>query len=127
MADPVLQIRDLNKSFGALKATENVSLDLRDGEIHALIGPNGAGKSTLIHQVAGMLKPDSGEIAFLGQPVGHLGVAERAQLGLGRSFQVSSLAQRSSTWLRGKRLQRRRAGATCSPILPPILPPLYSG
>jgi branched-chain amino acid transport system ATP-binding protein len=92
MAEPVLAIRDLNKSFGALKATENVSLDLKPGEIHALIGPNGAGKSTLIHQVAGMLKPDSGEIVFLGQPVGHLGVAERAQLGLGRSFQVSSLA-----------------------------------
>ncbi|MEO3386937.1 ABC transporter ATP-binding protein [Mesorhizobium sp. CAU 1741] len=92
MADIVLDIRGLNKSFGALKATENISLDLRPGEIHALIGPNGAGKSTLIHQIAGTLKPDSGDISFLGQPVGHLGVAARARLGLGRSFQVSSLA-----------------------------------
>lgn len=92
MAETVLSIRDLCKSFGALRATENVSLDLRDGEIHALIGPNGAGKSTLIHQIAGTLSPDSGEIDFMGQPVGHLGVAARAQLGLGRSFQVSSLA-----------------------------------
>lgn len=92
MADAVLSIRDLCKSFGALKATEHVSLDLRPGEIHALIGPNGAGKSTLIHQIAGTLKPDSGEIDFLGTPIGHLGVAERARLGLGRSFQVSSLA-----------------------------------
>ena len=92
MADAVLDIRDLCKSFGALKATEHVSLDLRQGEIHALIGPNGAGKSTLIHQIAGTLRPDSGEIDFLGQPVGHLGVAERARMGLGRSFQVSSLA-----------------------------------
>jgi branched-chain amino acid transport system ATP-binding protein len=92
MADTVLAIRDLCKSFGALKATENVSLDLVPGEIHALIGPNGAGKSTLIHQIAGTLKPDSGEIEFLGKPVGHLGVAERARRGLGRSFQVSSLA-----------------------------------
>jgi branched-chain amino acid transport system ATP-binding protein len=90
--DTVLSIRDLCKSFGALKATDHVSLDLRDGEIHALIGPNGAGKSTLIHQIAGTLRPDAGEIDFLGQPVGHLGVAERARLGLGRSFQVSSLA-----------------------------------
>lgn len=90
--DAVLSIRDLCKSFGALKATDHVSLDLRDGEIHALIGPNGAGKSTLIHQIAGTLRPDAGEIDFLGQPVGHLGVAERARLGLGRSFQVSSLA-----------------------------------
>ena len=92
MAETVLSIRDLCKSFGALRATENVSLDLRDGEIHALIGPNGAGKSTLIHQIAGTLSPDSGEIDFMGQPVGQLGVAARAPLGLGRSFQVSSLA-----------------------------------
>lgn len=92
MADAVLDIRDLSKSFGALKATEHVSLDLRANEIHALIGPNGAGKSTLIHQIAGTLRPDSGEIRFLGERVDQLGVAERARKGLGRSFQVSSLA-----------------------------------
>src|SRR5687768_17257389 len=91
MADPVLEISGLTKSFGALKATDDVSLDLRPGEIHALIGPNGAGKSTLIHQISGMLKPDSGAIRFLGRDIGGLGTAERARLGLGRSFQVSSL------------------------------------
>jgi len=92
MAEPVLSIRDLRKTFGALKATDGVSLDLRPGEIHALIGPNGAGKSTLIHQIAGSLRPDSGSIRFLGQDVGELGVAARARMGLGRSFQISSLA-----------------------------------
>ena len=92
MAEAVLAIRDLCKSFGALRATENVSIDLVPGEIHALIGPNGAGTSTLIHQIAGTLKPDSGEIEFLGKPVSHIGAAERARMGLGRSFQVSSLA-----------------------------------
>ena len=92
MAEPVLDIRDLRKTFGALKATDGVSLDLRPGEIHALIGPNGAGKTTLIHQIAGTLKPDAGEVRFLGQTVNQLGVAERARMGLGRSFQVSSLA-----------------------------------
>lgn len=91
MADPVLEINGLTKSFGALKATDDVSLDLRPGEIHALIGPNGAGKSTLIHQISGMLKPDAGSIRFLGRDIGGMGVAERARLGLGRSFQVSSL------------------------------------
>ncbi|TKT82715.1 ABC transporter ATP-binding protein [Aquamicrobium sp. LC103] len=96
MAEPVLKIDDLCKSFGALKATEHVSLDLRAGEIHALIGPNGAGKSTLIHQIAGTLKPDSGEISFLGERIDHLGTAERARRGLGRSFQVSSLASEFS-------------------------------
>lgn len=92
MAEPVLSIRNLYKSFGALKATEDVSIDLYPDEIHALIGPNGAGKSTLIHQIAGTLKADSGEIVFLGDRLNDLSVSERARRGLGRSFQVSSLA-----------------------------------
>lgn len=96
MAEPVLEIRDLRKTFGALKATDGVSLDLRPGEIHALIGPNGAGKSTLIHQISGSLRPDSGSIRFLGQDMAGLDMAARARLGLGRSFQISSLAQEFS-------------------------------
>jgi branched-chain amino acid transport system ATP-binding protein len=92
MADPILDIRNLSKSFGGLKATDGVSLDLRAGEIHALIGPNGAGKTTLIHQISGGLRPDAGSIRFLGQDVLGLGVAARARLGLGRTFQISSLA-----------------------------------
>jgi branched-chain amino acid transport system ATP-binding protein len=91
MAEPVLEIRDLKKSFGALKATDGVSLDLRPGEIHALIGPNGAGKTTLMHQISGTLKSDAGSIRFLGQDVLPLGMAARARLGLGRTFQISSL------------------------------------
>jgi len=96
MAEPILEIRGLTKSFGALKATNGVDLDLQSGEIHALIGPNGAGKTTLIHQIAGSLKPDSGTIRFLGRDIGGLSMAERARLGLGRTFQVSSLAQEFS-------------------------------
>lgn len=92
MAEPVLAIRDLRKSFGALKATDGVSIDLYPGEIHALIGPNGAGKSTLIHQICGTLRQDSGQIRLAGQEIGNRTVAERARLGLGRTFQISSLA-----------------------------------
>ena len=92
MAEPILAVRNLRKTFGALKATDDVSLDLRPGEIHALIGPNGAGKTTLIHQISGALKPDSGSIFFRGDDVTSLGLARRARAGLGRSFQVSSLA-----------------------------------
>ena len=92
MADPILAIRNLNKSFGALKATDDVSLDLRPGEIHALIGPNGAGKTTLIHQISGSLKPDAGRIEFMGADVTGLSLSQRARSGLGRSFQISSLA-----------------------------------
>lgn len=92
MVEPVLEISNLVKSFGALRATDGVTIDLRPGEIHALIGPNGAGKSTLIHQICGTLRQDSGSIRFAGQDISGLGVAERARLGLGRTFQVSSLA-----------------------------------
>ena len=92
MAEPVLAIQDLSKRFGGLKATDGVSLDLRQGEIHALIGPNGAGKTTLIHQICGSLKPDTGSIRFLGQDILGFDVSARARLGLGRTFQISSLA-----------------------------------
>lgn len=91
MAEPVLALADLRKSFGALKATDGVTLDLRPGEIHALIGPNGAGKSTLMAQISGRLRPDSGTIRFRGQDVTALSEPQRARLGLGRSFQISSL------------------------------------
>ena len=96
MAEPVLVLDALSKSFGALKATDGVSLDLKPGEIHALIGPNGAGTSTLINQIAGVIRPDAGAITFLGERVDALGVAERARRGLGRTFQVSSLAMEFS-------------------------------
>ncbi|MEX3009861.1 ABC transporter ATP-binding protein [Hoeflea sp. TYP-13] len=94
MADlqTVLELNDLRKTFGALKATDGVSLDVRAGEIHALIGPNGAGKSTLIHQVAGSLAPDAGHVRFLGEEINALTVAQRVRRGLGRTFQVSSIA-----------------------------------
>lgn len=92
MVKPVLEISNLVKNFGALRATDGVTIDLRPGEIHALIGPNGAGKSTLIHQICGTLRQDSGSIRFAGHDISGLGVAERARIGLGRTFQVSSLA-----------------------------------
>ncbi|RYE35980.1 MAG: ATP-binding cassette domain-containing protein, partial [Hyphomicrobiales bacterium] len=92
MTEPVLEILNLHKSFGALKATDDVSLTLLPGEIHALIGPNGAGKSTLIHQISGSLIPSSGTIRFLGRDMHGMDMAARARAGLGRSFQISSLA-----------------------------------
>ncbi len=92
MSDPVLQIRGLHKSFGALKATDDVTLDLREGEIHALIGPNGAGKSTLIKQITGEIAPDAGEILLRGRRVNGDDAAARACAGMARSFQVSSVA-----------------------------------
>ena len=92
MSDPILATRNLRKSFGALTATDDVSIDLRDGEIHAIIGPNGAGKSTLIAQICGGLQPDAGRVEFLGQDVTRHSTAARARAGLGRTFQISALA-----------------------------------
>ncbi|MEP6067040.1 MAG: ABC transporter ATP-binding protein [Paracoccaceae bacterium] len=92
MTDALLHVDHVSKSFGALRATDNVDLELRRGEIHALIGPNGAGKSTLIKQIAGGLRPDAGRIMFMGQDITDLSVPRRAQAGLGRTFQISSLA-----------------------------------
>lgn len=91
MADPVLQVQDLVKSFGALKATDDVSLDLLPGEIHALIGPNGAGKSTLIKQIVGEIEPSSGAVLLEGRDISAMPAPARALAGLARSFQVSSI------------------------------------
>lgn len=87
----MLSIRNLNKSFGALAATSDVSLELRPGEIHGVIGPNGAGKSTLIAQIAGTLRPDSGQVLLDGIDVTRESPSRRVSLGLGRSFQITSL------------------------------------
>ena len=91
-AGVVLATDRLCKRFDALQACRDVSLELWPGEIHALIGPNGAGKSTLIQQIAGALQPDSGRVLLEGRDVTALGTAERARLGLGRTYQVSALA-----------------------------------
>ena len=95
-SEAVLAVRGVSKSFGAVKASTDVSLDLIPGEIHALIGPNGAGKSTLIKQIAGGLKPDSGSVYFLGEDVTELSTEQRARMGLARTFQISSLAMEDS-------------------------------
>ncbi len=92
----VLQIKSLNKSYGALSVTDDVSCELYPGEIHTLIGPNGAGKSTLIGQIAGWIKPDSGAIYLGNEDISKMSVAKRSRMGLGRSFQVSSLAMELS-------------------------------
>ncbi len=92
MTEPVLSTHGLHKAFGALAATQDVSIDLRPGEIHAVIGPNGAGKTTLIAQICGTLAPDRGEVRLLGRDVTRLPPAARARMGLARTFQISALA-----------------------------------
>lgn len=87
----MLQIEGLNKNFGGVTATDNVSLSVREGELHAIIGPNGAGKTTLISQLSGGLAPDSGNVRFRGRSITSLPAYKRAHLGMSRSFQITSL------------------------------------
>ena len=91
MSDLILQVRNLNKSFGGVVATDHLDFDVRQGEIHAVIGPNGAGKTTFVAQIAGMITPDSGEIIFDGQEISGLSAPERSHAGLARSFQITSV------------------------------------
>jgi branched-chain amino acid transport system ATP-binding protein len=89
--NPLLRVENLVRRFGGIVATDNLSLDVACGELHAIIGPNGAGKTTLISQLTGQLLPNSGSIRFAGQDITHLPAHRRSALGLARSFQITSL------------------------------------
>lgn len=87
----ILETRNLNKMFGGLKATTDVSFRLERGARHALIGPNGAGKTTFINLLTGVLKPSSGEIILDGQQITRTKRETRVQRGLVRTFQINQL------------------------------------
>lgn len=91
MTEALVRVENLVKRFGGLVATNNVSLSLLKGEVHALIGPNGAGKTTLINQLSGQLRPDSGRVMIGDRDVTLAPVAARARMGLARQFQITSL------------------------------------
>ena len=82
MADALLTVKGLVKQFGGLIATDNVSLTILRGEVHALIGPNGAGKTTLIAQLSGSLASDAGSLAFEDHDITALAQHERVRRGL---------------------------------------------
>lgn len=91
MVDALLQTENLAKRFGGIVATDDVALNVAEGELHAIIGPNGAGKTTLIAQLSGQLTADAGRIRFAGHDISALPMYRRARLGLARSFQITSL------------------------------------
>ena len=91
MNTATLELKHINKSYGALRATHELSLSVNKGEIHALIGPNGAGKTTLIKQIYGSEKPDSGQIFLDGELINNTPSSVRVRKGIGRSFQISNV------------------------------------
>jgi branched-chain amino acid transport system ATP-binding protein len=85
---PILQLRGLSKSFGAVTVADNLSYEIQAGEALGIIGPNGAGKTTMFNLITGTLSPDKGEVQFLGKDVTKLSAARRCRDGMARSFQV---------------------------------------
>jgi branched-chain amino acid transport system ATP-binding protein len=90
-SDHALEIIGLNKAFGGLSATHNVSLAVRPGERRLIIGPNGAGKTTLFNQITGDMRPNSGQIRLFGTDVTHFTPYKRAHFGLSRTYQIITL------------------------------------
>ncbi len=89
--EPVLSVRGLSKAFGALRAVQDVDLDLPAGARHALIGPNGAGKTTLVNLLTGMIKADAGTIRLGGETIGKLKPEDRVRRGIARTHQINTL------------------------------------
>ena len=96
MKNKILNIKNLSKSYGAFKVTDEIAIDLNFNEIHALIGPNGAGKSTLIKQIVGSVKHDIGSIILDQEDITDLTDIESAKIGISRTFQVSSIIPKFS-------------------------------
>ena len=91
MAEPLLQVEGLSKRFGGIVASNNISLEISVGELHAIIGPNGAGKTTLIAQLTGELTPNAGRVRLGGVDITRMAPFRRSLLGLARSFQITSV------------------------------------
>jgi ABC-type branched-subunit amino acid transport system ATPase component len=87
----ILEVKGVNRRFGALQVASDIDLALEPGARHALIGPNGAGKTTLLNLITGMLKPDSGSIALNGEDITALSPEARVKHGLARTFQINQL------------------------------------
>jgi branched-chain amino acid transport system ATP-binding protein len=91
----MLTVKNLTKRFGGFTAVEDVSLEIKEGEIISIIGTNGAGKTTLVNMISGYLKPDAGTILFSGQDITYASPYVRIKLGVGRSFQLIQLFENS--------------------------------
>ncbi len=92
----MLTVKDLNKYFGYFQAVNNISFEIRAGEVVCIIGTNGAGKTTLVNLISGYIKPDSGRILFCDQDITYISPYKRIQLGVSRSFQLIQLFEKAT-------------------------------
>lgn len=113
----VLELVDVRRDFGSLRAVDDVSLSIVQGARHAIIGPNGAGKSTLFNLIGGALRPSAGRIVFAGADITRLPEWRRARLGLARTFQHSSLLL-SCTTAENVRVPVQRVAGVAASLLP---------
>jgi ABC-type branched-subunit amino acid transport system ATPase component len=90
----ILRVKDIEKSFGGLKALDSVSLDIKKNTIVGLIGPNGSGKTTLINVISGFIQPEGGRIEFNGRDILSMQPHQIAQLGICRTFQITRVFRR---------------------------------
>jgi branched-chain amino acid transport system ATP-binding protein len=113
---PILKIAELSKNYGGLQVLDHIDLEIREGELHALIGSNGAGKTTLFDIVCGFIRPSGGSIQFMGREITSLPAHNYAHLGMGRTFQITTLF-RTITVLENLRLSLEALPATRLPFL----------
>lgn len=114
--EPLLSLRGISKYFGGLKAVDNVSLTIENGELRCLIGPNGAGKSTIFRLITGYYRQDSGDVIYKAKEISRLQPFQRARLGLSIKFQTPMVYQdltvRHNMWIPMQRIYKREAIAT---------------
>jgi branched-chain amino acid transport system ATP-binding protein len=96
MSAPILSVRNIDKSFGGIRAVRGVSFDVHKGEILGLIGPNGSGKSTLFNCILGQLSPEAGQVEVNGRDVSGMRASDLNRLGVGRTFQQLSVFPKMS-------------------------------
>lgn len=113
---PVLKVMNLFKSYGGLQVLAGINLEIDSNELHALIGPNGAGKTTLFDIICGFVKPSRGSIQFLGEEITSIPAFKHAHLGIGRTFQITTLF-RSISVLENLRLTLEALPASRIPFL----------
>jgi len=114
----VLELEDVGRRYGELRAVDGVTLAVEAGSRHALIGPNGAGKSTLFHLISGTVRPTSGRVRFLGVDVTRRGPHRRTRLGMGRTFQHSSLFDELGARENVAMAAQLQLGHAGNPVLP---------